>query len=254
MHRTLLIHILLAPLALAAQGSAIPLQDPAIKRAMEQMQTLQAWTLDQQVSICEVPAPPFKEARRAEEFRKRLVGFGYDNTRIDSEGNVIAEIGRGQASAPTVMIAGHLDTVFPEETDVRTTRVGDRVNGPGIGDDCRGLAVVLTLAKVLKDAKVEPAGRVYLVGNVGEEGPGNLRGVRHLLTRSSPAASTTSSRWMEPGWGASPRAPSAATATPSRSRVPAGTAMAPSGWRTRCTRWAARSRRSPTSRSRPVRA
>jgi tripeptide aminopeptidase len=179
---------LLVPLALAAQGSPIPLTDPAIQRAMAQMQTLQAWTLDQQVSICEVPAPPFKEQRRAEEFRKRLVGFGYDNTRIDSEGNVIAEIGRAASGAPTVMIAGHLDTVFPEETDVRTTRVGDRVNGPGIGDDCRGLAVVLTLARVLKESRVEPRGRVYLVGNVGEEGPGNLRGVRHLMTKEFPGA------------------------------------------------------------------
>ncbi len=176
--------IALLPLAVAAQDAKLPLDDPAIVRAMEQMRTLQAWTLDQQVSICEVPAPPFKEDRRAEEFRKRLVGFGYDNTRIDTEGNVIAEIGRGQG--PTVMIAGHLDTVFPEETDVRTTRIGDRVNGPGIGDDCRGLAVVLTLARVLNESRVEPAGRVYLVGNVGEEGPGNLRGVRHLLTKEFP--------------------------------------------------------------------
>jgi tripeptide aminopeptidase len=178
----------LATVTLPAQGSPLPLTDPAIQRAMAQMQTLQAWTLDQQVSICEVPAPPFKEQRRAEEFRRRLVGFGYGDTRIDSEGNVIAEIGRGTSGAPTVMIAGHLDTVFPEETNVKTTRVGDRVNGPGIGDDCRGLAVVLTLARVLKESRVEPAGRVYLVGNVGEEGPGNLRGVRHLLTKEFPGS------------------------------------------------------------------
>jgi tripeptide aminopeptidase len=171
------------PAVVVAQASPIPLNDPAIKAAMAQMQSLQAWTLDQQVSICEVPAPPFKEQARAEEFKKRMIGFGYESTRIDTEGNVISEIGRAQAGSPTVMIAGHLDTVFPEETNVKTTRVGDRVNGPGIGDDCRGLAVVLTLAKVLKDAKVQPAGRVYLVGNVGEEGPGNLRGVRHLLTK-----------------------------------------------------------------------
>jgi acetylornithine deacetylase/succinyl-diaminopimelate desuccinylase-like protein len=174
---------LLLPTLGVAQGSPIPLADASVKRAMEQMQALQAWTLDQQVSICEVAAPPFKEQRRAEEFRRRLIGFGYANTRIDSEGNVIAELGRGQGSSPTVMIAGHLDTVFPEETNVKTTRSGDRVLGPGIGDDCRGLAVVLTLARVLKESRVEPAGRVYLVGNVGEEGPGNLRGVRHLLTK-----------------------------------------------------------------------
>lgn len=170
-----------AAAALPAQGSPIPTSDPAVQRAMAAMQAQQAWTLEQQISICEIPAPPFKEAKRAEEFRKRLVSFGYPAARIDAEGNVIAEIGRGDG--PTVLIAGHLDTVFPEETDVKTTRTGNRIAGPGIGDDCRGLAVVLTLAKVLKEQKLEPRGRVYLVGNVGEEGPGNLRGVRHLMTK-----------------------------------------------------------------------
>lgn len=173
---------LLVPAALAAQASAIPASDPAVRRAMDAMQTQQAWTLEQQISICEIAAPPFKEQRRAEEFQRRLVSFGYPDARIDGEGNVIAQLG-SDASGPTVMIAGHLDTVFPEETDVKTTRTGNRIDGPGIGDDCRGLAVVLTLAKVMKESNVTPTGRVLFVGNVGEEGPGNLRGVRHLLTK-----------------------------------------------------------------------
>lgn len=173
---------LLVPAALAAQASAIPASDPAVRRAMDAMQAQQAWTLEQQISICEIAAPPFKEQRRAEEFQRRLVSFGYPDARIDSEGNVIAQLG-SDASGPTVMIAGHLDTVFPEETDVKTTRTGNRIDGPGIGDDCRGLAVVLTLAKVMKESNVTPTGRVLFVGNVGEEGPGNLRGVRHLLTK-----------------------------------------------------------------------
>ena len=167
--------------ALAAQALPIPYDDPAIQRAMAAMQPLQAWTLDQQVSICEIPAPPFKEQARAEEFRRRLVALGYANARIDAEGNVIAELGNGQGR--TVMIAGHLDTVFPEGTDVRTTRTGEKVAGPGIGDDCRGLATVLTLARVLREQRITPQGRLLLVGNVGEEGPGNLRGVRHLFTK-----------------------------------------------------------------------
>jgi acetylornithine deacetylase/succinyl-diaminopimelate desuccinylase-like protein len=171
----------LVPTALVAQGSPIPTADPAVQRAMAEMQAQQAWTLEQQVSICEIPAPPFMEQRRAEEFRRRMISFGYPDTRIDTEGNVIASLGRGDG--PTVMIAGHLDTVFPEGTDVKTVRTGNRIAGPGIGDDCRGLAVVLTLAKVFKESNLEPKGTVYLVGNVGEEGPGNLRGVRHLMTK-----------------------------------------------------------------------
>lgn len=189
MHTTLRRHspalaALLVPGLIAAQQVQLADRHPTVQRAMSAMQQHQAWTLEQQISICEIPAPPFKEAARAEEFRKRLVSFGYANTRIDAEGNVIAELGEGDG--PTVLIAGHLDTVFPEETDVKTTRTGDRIAGPGIGDDCRGVAVILTLAKVLKETGLTPKGTVYLVGNVGEEGPGNLRGVRHLFTKEFP--------------------------------------------------------------------
>lgn len=170
-----------APAAVTAQDAPIPTADPAVRRAMEALQAHRAWTLEQQISICEIPAPPFKEALRAAEYRRRLIALGYPDTRIDAEGNVIAWIGTGDG--PTVMIAGHLDTVFPEGTDVTTTRTGDRIAGPGIGDDCRGLAVILTLAKVMRETGLMPKGRVLLVGNVGEEGPGNLRGVRHLMTK-----------------------------------------------------------------------
>lgn len=168
------------PPQLQAQDVRLLQDEPAVQRALEMASTLQGWTLEQQISICEIPAPPFKEEARAQEFQKRLVALGYPEARIDAVGNVIARIGRG--NGPRVMIAGHLDTVFPEGTDVKTTRSGDRIAGPGIGDDCRGLAVVLTVARILKEANVVPAGTLYLVGNVGEEGPGNLRGVRHLMT------------------------------------------------------------------------
>ena len=90
---------------------------------------------------------------------------------------------RGTGTGPTVMIAGHLDTVFPEETDVKVKREGTVMRGPGIGDDCRGLAVVLAVARAFQMEKVETTGTVIFVGNVGEEGPGNLRGVRHLFAR-----------------------------------------------------------------------
>lgn len=187
MHITRLRHspalaLLLAASAFSIQAQEVRLQqeDPAVKRALAMAPSLQTWTLEQQISICEIPAPPFKEQARSEEFRRRLVALGYPEARIDAVGNVIARIGRG--NGPRVMLAGHLDTVFPEGTDVKTTRTGDRIAGPGIGDDCRGLAVVLTVARILKEANITPAGTLYLVGNVGEEGPGNLRGVRHLMT------------------------------------------------------------------------
>jgi acetylornithine deacetylase/succinyl-diaminopimelate desuccinylase-like protein len=164
---------------LAAQ--AVPATNAAVRRAMDRIKADNAWTIDQQQTICEIPAPPFKETARGADYKRRFEALGL-TTRVDSIGNVIAER-RGTGSGPIVMIAGHLDTVFPEGTDVKVKREGTVMRGPGIGDDCRGLAVVLAVARAFQMEKVETTGTVIFVGNVGEEGPGNLRGVRHLFTR-----------------------------------------------------------------------
>ena len=171
---------LVVPSFVFAQGG-IPADNPAVRRGLDDIKSFNAWTLDQQVSICEIPAPGFKEQVRGAEFRRRLIALGYASARVDSIGNVIAER-PGSGPGPTVMIAGHLDTVFPEGTNVKVARNGDRFDSPGISDDCRGLAVVLAVAKALNDGGVRTTGRVILVGDVGEEGAGNLRGVRHMLT------------------------------------------------------------------------
>ena len=99
---------------------------------------------------------------------------------IDKEGNVIGEI-RGNRPGPTVLLSGHLDTVFPEGTNVKVTKTGTVYRGPGIGDDCRGLAVTLAAVRQIVSAKIPFAGRLLVVGTMGEEGPGNLRGVRALF-------------------------------------------------------------------------
>jgi len=164
---------------LAAQ--IVPSTNPAVRRTLDRIKADNAWTLDQQQSICEIPAPPFKEAARGAEYKRRLEALGL-TVRIDSIGNVIAER-RGTGGGKTVLIEGHLDTVFPEGTDVKVKREGTKMTAPGIGDDCRGLAVVLSVARAFQMEKLSTAGTVIFVGNVGEEGPGNLRGTRHLLTR-----------------------------------------------------------------------
>ena len=172
-----------APLLAQATGALpVPANDARVRAALATIKADNAWTLDQQQSICQIPAPPFKEARRGEEYRRRLTALGLRNVRIDSVGNVIAER-PGTGGGPTVVIAGHLDTVFPEGTDVKVKRDGTKMAGPGIGDDCRGLAVVLSVARAFQMEKLATTGTVIFVGNVGEEGPGNLRGVRHLFTR-----------------------------------------------------------------------
>jgi tripeptide aminopeptidase len=183
----------LASLLLAAapfQGVAaqqrpivVPAEHPRIAQALAALRTTNEWTLEQQASICEIEAPPFKEATRAAEYKRRLEGLGLVNVRIDSVGNVIAER-PGTGGGPTVVLSAHLDTVFPEGTDVAVTREGALLRGPGIGDDCRGLAVVLAVAKALRDADVRTEGTILFVATVGEEGPGNLRGVRHLVDGS----------------------------------------------------------------------
>jgi len=189
----MIIYVLLVALASAlvacagAQAPATPgpatiAARPAVRAALDKLRTDNAWTLEQQVSICEIPAPPFGEARRAEEFRRRLVSLGLTDARIDAEGNVIARR-RGTTRHPAVVLSGHLDTVFPESTNVSVTRQGTLFKGPGIGDDCRGLAVVLAVARAFATAGVQTQGDVLFVGTVGEEGPGNLRGVRHLFTK-----------------------------------------------------------------------
>jgi len=138
-----------------------------------------AWTVAQQRSICEIPAPPFKETARGLEYKKRFEALGLA-ARVDAVGNVIAER-PGSGKGPTIVLAGHLDTVFPEGTDVKVKDEGARMKAPGIGDDCRGLAVVLAVARAYQRANPRHDARIIFVGNVGEEGPGNLRGTRHLF-------------------------------------------------------------------------
>ena len=165
---------------LRAQSVARIANQPDVRALLDSIKANNDWTLQQQVSLCEIPAPPFKEQARGQAYKARFEQLGLANVRIDSVGNVIGER-RGTGSGPVVVLAGHLDTVFPEGTDVTVKREGDRYVGRGIGDDCRGLAVVLSVARALQASRLPTTGTIVFVGNVGEEGPGNLRGTRHLF-------------------------------------------------------------------------
>ncbi|MEP6492396.1 MAG: M20/M25/M40 family metallo-hydrolase [bacterium] len=171
--------LMLAATTVAAQ-SVLPTTNAKVRAALELIKADNAWTIQQQVELTQIPSPPFKEAKRGAEYKRRLEALGLKNVRIDSVGDVIAER-PGVGTGPTVMISGHLDTVFPEGTDVTVKHDGDKLRAPGIGDDDRGLAVVLAVARAFEKSGVQTNGTVYFVGNVGEEGPGNLRGMRHLF-------------------------------------------------------------------------
>ena len=130
--------------------------------------------------MCEVEAPPFKEAKRAEVYAQMFREAGLQNVRIDKEGNVLGDR-PGAQPRPRLVFSAHLDTVFPEGTDVKVKRDGNVLRGPGIGDDCRGLAVVLAVIRAMNQAKVQTPGTITFVGTVGEEGLGDLRGVKYLF-------------------------------------------------------------------------
>ncbi len=133
------------------------------------------------VRICEIPAPPFKEEARAREIARRFEEIGLLRVRSDEEGNVIAER-PGLSPEPRVIVSAHLDTVFPEGTNVRVRRDGARFHASGISDNTCGIVSLIALARALDAGCIETEGRVYFVATVGEEGEGNLRGARHLFT------------------------------------------------------------------------
>lgn len=153
---------------------------PQVRRALEFIKAYEPKTIEEQIRTCEIPAPSFKEQKRAEYYKQRFTELGLKNIRIDREGNVIGER-PGANSATSLVLAAHLDTVFPEGTDVKVKRSGNVLTAPGIGDDCRGLTVILSVIRALNEAKIQTNGSVIFVANVGEEGLGDLRGVRHLF-------------------------------------------------------------------------
>jgi tripeptide aminopeptidase len=176
---------LTADLALArAQQGADPVKSlmdaPAVKVALAAAKTAEPRTLQDQIRYCEIPAPEFKEEVRGRELQRVFQEIGLDNVRVDKVGNVLGSYA-GRAARPHLVIAAHLDTVFPEGTDVTVKHDGAILRGPGIGDDCRGLAVLTTIAREIKKAGVRNDGMITFVANVGEEGLGDLRGVKELF-------------------------------------------------------------------------
>jgi len=135
------------------------------------------------IAITQIPAPPFKEQVRAKAFAQMLRKRGLDPS-IDEAGNVLA-VRKGTRPGPVVVVSAHLDTVFPEGTDVTVKREGTKLMAPGVGDDSAGLATVLALIDSMNTGKVQTRSDVLFVGTVGEEGPGDLRGVRQLFTKGA---------------------------------------------------------------------
>jgi acetylornithine deacetylase/succinyl-diaminopimelate desuccinylase-like protein len=137
------------------------------------------WVTDQQIALSEIPAPEFSEAKRGEYLQKLLEATGL-KVHLDKTGNVVGERAGADANS-IILLAAHLDTVFPTGTDVRVKKNGNRIVGPGIADNGAGLAALVGVARALSEGRVRTNKTIVLAGDVGEEGEGNLRGIRALI-------------------------------------------------------------------------
>lgn len=157
------------------------LENICIKNALDYLCRDDERTLQEQLTMCEIPAPSGMEEKKGAYVRKQFEEIGLEDVRVDEAGNVLGRI-RGSANGPTIMLAAHLDTVFPIETDVRVKKVGNVYCCPGINDDTRGVAEMLSVARAMKAGDLQLTGDLIFCANVCEEGLGDLKGVKHLFS------------------------------------------------------------------------
>jgi tripeptide aminopeptidase len=161
------------------------LASPAFKSAAAHIDSEHARIVDEGIKLTEIPAPPFKEEVRAREFQKLLRATGLPDVKIDEEGNVLGLRKGTHPDGKVVVVSAHLDTVFPAGTDVKVKRQGNKLSAPGVGDDTMSLSVLLAYVRAMQAANIRTRDDILFVGTVGEEGPGDLRGVRHLFTKGA---------------------------------------------------------------------
>jgi len=185
--RTATLALLLAIIGGAASAQTGNVQrllaDPKFQAAQEFIAKDHDRFVQETIQITEIEAPPFKEVKRAKVFMEMLRQSGLSDVEIDPEGNVIG-LRRGTGTGPLIAIAAHLDTVFPEGTNVKVRREGSKLYAPGVGDDSRAVAVLLEIVRAMDSAKIQTSSDILFVADVGEEGPGDLRGMKYLFQKA----------------------------------------------------------------------
>lgn len=156
------------------------LASPQVKKLLDAVKADHERSVQDLKALTEIEAPPFKEQKKAEAFLARMKSLGLADAKIDGEGNVVG-LRKGTGNGPTLLVSAHLDTVFPSGTDVKVKERDGKLYAPGISDDTRGLSVLLSWIKVLKDTNIQTVGDILFVGNVGEEELGNLRGMKRIF-------------------------------------------------------------------------
>lgn len=159
-------------------------EHPAVRRALAELHDVRP-LLETAIAVQQLPAPTFNEAARAAFVRSRFVELGLEEVTIDAIGNVYARR-PGRSRGPALLIAAHLDTVFPLGIDLQVRYEGDRVYGPGLGDNSTGVAGLIHLAQLMQRHDLPNQCDIWFVGNVGEEGLGDLRGIRAAVERLRP--------------------------------------------------------------------
>lgn len=154
-----------------------------VKDAFAIIDQLEPTTRKEHIALTQIPAPPFKEEKRAQYFKKMLAAAGADKVWTDSLGNVLA-LRKGTKGTRTIVLDAHLDTVFPEGTDLTVKQRGDTLFAPGIADDTRGLVAILTVLKAMEKTNLRTTDDIIFAGTLGEEGLGDLRGVKYIIERS----------------------------------------------------------------------
>ncbi|HKY43008.1 MAG TPA: M20/M25/M40 family metallo-hydrolase [Pyrinomonadaceae bacterium] len=153
-----------------------------VARAFRFFETNANAITDEHIRICSIPASPFGEHERAKYLSEKFSSLGLSEVEIDDEGNCLG-LSKGSSQSPLMVVSAHLDTVFSSDTDFTVVRRENRLLAPGIADDGCGLAALVALAQAIQTERIRTEGSILFVGTVGEEGEGNLRGVRYLLTR-----------------------------------------------------------------------
>jgi tripeptide aminopeptidase len=177
-----LIAVLVAP-AMAQDAPVKALLDSqAFKTATAFIEKDEPRFVKELIELTEIPAPPFKEERRAKAYLEMLRQTGLSDVEMDAEGNVMG-VRRGTGGGDMVAVVAHIDTVFPEGTDVKVKREGTRLMAPGVGDNTRGIALMLAVIRAMDAGRFQTTSDILFVGNVGEEGEGDLRGVKFLLQK-----------------------------------------------------------------------
>jgi len=164
---------------------------PHVARALRFFETKAEAITEEQIRICSIPASPFGEQERAEYFSRKFSELGLTEVEIDEEGNCLGLLG-GTSRSPLMVVSAHLDTVFPAGTNFNVVRRNGKLYAPGIADDGCGLVALIAIAEAIQSERIPIEGSILFVGTVGEEGEGNLRGVRHLFTKGRWAKDVTS--------------------------------------------------------------